>query len=301
MGWLSSAPRAAMAATLSAFQDGLRELGYEEGRNLDFAYRFADDHFERLPALARELIQLAPDVLYAAAGTTAVLALRELTQVIPIVCPTLVNEVRLGLVESHARPGHNVSGISIFVDGLVGKQVELATQMIPGATKLGFLVNIDDAAIEAGAMHQWQEAEDAGSALSIKIVRAEARTPDDLEGAFDRMAREGSQVVIVIGDPMFFAERGRIAELALVDRLPSIYVIRYHVEAGGLVSYGPSLRDAHRRAATYVVKILKGAKPGDLPIEFPTKLELVINLRAAKALGLTVPPSLLARADEVIE
>jgi ABC-type uncharacterized transport system substrate-binding protein len=150
-------------------------------------------------------------------------------------------------------------------------------------------------------MHQWQEAEAAGSALSIKIVRAEARTPDDLEGVFDRLAREGSQVVIVIGDPMFFAERGRIAELARADRPPSLYVIRYHVEAGGLVSYGPSLRDVHRRAATYVVKILKGAKPGDLPIEFPTKLELVINLKTAKAIGLAIPSMLLALADEVIE
>jgi putative tryptophan/tyrosine transport system substrate-binding protein len=301
MGWLSFAPRAAVAAVMSALQDGLRELGYEDGRNLDIAYRFADDHFERLPTLARELVQLAPDILYAAASSTAVLAFREATQIIPIVCPTLVNEVRLGLVESHARPGHNVTGISLFVDGLIGKQVELAARMIPGVSKVGYLANVGEAAVEAGAIHQWQEAETAGAALSIKIVRAETRTRDDLVAAVNRLASEGSQAVIVSGDPLFFAERRHLAELALAVRLPFVYVSRDWIEAGGLVSYGGSTRDAHRRAAAYVVKILKGAKPGDLPIEFPAKLELVINLKTAKALGLAIPSSLLAQADEVIE
>jgi putative tryptophan/tyrosine transport system substrate-binding protein len=301
IGWLSSAPRAAVALPLSAMRDGFRELDYEEGRNLDIAYRFADNHFERLPALARELVQLAPDVLYAAT-TSSALALREATHVIPIVCATLQNEVRVGLVESHARPGRNVTGIAVAVDGLMGKHIELGTQVIPGATKLGFLANVSEAAIEYGARHQWHEADAAGVALSITMVRAEVRSPDDLVGAFDRLVREGSQAMIVPADAMFFTERRRLSDLVLAARLPSIYAIRDHVsEAGGLLSYGVSLRDDHRRAAALVVKILKGAKPGDLPIEFPTKLELVINLRTTKALGLTIPPTLLARADEVIE
>jgi putative ABC transport system substrate-binding protein len=195
-----------------------------------------------------------------------------------------------------------VTGIAVAVDGLMGKLIELGTQVIPGATRLGFLANVSQAAIEYGAPHQWEEADAAGAALSITMVRAETRSPEDFVSAFDRLVREGSQAVIVPADSMFFVERRRLSELALAARLPSIYAIRDHVsEAGGLVSYGVALRNVHRRAAAYVVKILKGAKPGDLPIEFPTKLELVINLRTAKALGFTIPPSLLARADEVIE
>jgi putative tryptophan/tyrosine transport system substrate-binding protein len=230
------------------------------------------------------------------AVTPAAVATRKLTQTIPIVCPLLADPIRFGLIASESRPGGNVTGLLFRIEGLAGKQTELALELIPNMTAIGLLVNI-----ASGVIVDRQEAESASHRLGIRLVAAEVRAPNDLDTAFQALAKDGVQAVIVLVDGMLFNERDRVAALAATAKLPAIYGFRDHVDAGGLVSYGVSLADNFRGAAAYVVKILKGAKPADLPVEFATKLEMVINLKAAKALGLTVPPTLLARADEVIE
>jgi putative ABC transport system substrate-binding protein len=281
---------------VKAFSDGLRELGYVDGENIDVAYRFANGRHDRLPALAEELIQLKPDVVVALV-IQAVVAARELTQTIPIVCPLLADPIDRGLIASMSRPGGNVTGIMFRIDDLAGKQLELAAQLVPAAVSVGLVVNVAVSNIVVDR----QEAESAGKRLGIKLISAEVRAPNDLDTAFQTLSSEHVQAVIVLVDGMLFQERKRIAALAATARLPTVYGFRDHVDAGGLISYGVNLAENFHRAATYVVKILKGAKPGDLPVEFPNKLELVINLKTAKAIGLEVPPTLLARADEVIE
>jgi ABC-type uncharacterized transport system substrate-binding protein len=280
---------------LSAFELGMRELGYVDGQNIDFEYRFAEGRLERFPVLAAELLRLSPNVIMAAV-TPAAVAARALTQTIPIVCPLLADPIRFGLIANEARPGGNVTGISFRTEGLTGKQVELALQMIPDAVKIGYVVNV-----ASGIIIDRQELESTCQRLGIKTVPAEVRAPNDLDAAFQALANVHAQAVIVLVDGMLFSERERIAALAASARLPAIYGFRDHVDAGGLVSYGVNLSENFHRAATYVNKILKGAKPGDLPVEFPTKLELIVNNRAAKALGLNIPPSVLVRADEVID
>jgi putative ABC transport system substrate-binding protein len=280
---------------LNAFVRGLRELGYAEGENVDIAWRFAEGRMDRFPELAEGLVRLMPDVIMAAV-TPAAVAARKLTQTIPIVCPLLADPIRFGLIESVSRPGGNVTGLLFRLEGLTGKQLELALELIPNMASIGLLMNV-----ASGVIIDRQEAEGAGQRLGIKLVPAEVRTPDDLDAAFQALANDHVQALIVLVDGMLFNERHRIAALAAAARLPAIYGFRDHVDAGGLVSYGVNLADNFYRAAAYVVKILKGAKPGDLPVEFATKLEMVINLKSAKALGLTVPPLLLVRADQVIE
>jgi putative tryptophan/tyrosine transport system substrate-binding protein len=282
-------------APLSAFVFGMRELGYVDGQNIDFEYRFAEGRLERFPALAEELLRLSPNVIMAAV-TPAAVATRALTQTIPIVCPLLADPIRFGLIANEARPGGNVTGISFRTEGLAGKQVELALQMIPDAAKIGYLVNV-----ASGVIIDRQELESTCQRLGIKTVPAEVRAPNDLDTAFQGLANAHVQSVIVLVDGMLFSERERIAALAASARLPAIYGFRDHVDAGGLVSYGVNLSENFHRAATYVSKILKGAKPGDLPVEFPTKLELIVNNRAAKALGLNIPASVVVRGDEVID
>jgi len=282
-------------APLVAFVDGLRELGYVEGRNVDIAVRFTDGAHDRFPALAQELIQLSPDVIVALVIQAAVEA-RRLTQTIPIVCPLLANPVERGLIASMARPGGNVTGIMFRIDDLAGKQLEIARQLVPAAIRIGLIVNV-----ASGVIVDRQEAESASERLGIKLISAEVREPDDLAKAFQMLSREQVQAVVLLVDGMLFVERKRIAELAANSRLPAVYGFRDHVDAGGLISYGVNLSENFRRAAAYVVKIIEGAKPGDLPVEFPNKLEMVINLKTAKALGLEIPATLLARADEVIE
>ncbi len=280
---------------LTAFAQGLNELGYVEGMNLDIVYRFAEGHLERFPVLAAESVELRPDVILATV-TPAAVATRALTKSIPIVCPLLADAINLGLIASEARPGGNVTGVSFRTQGLTGKQVELALQIIPNVVKIGFLVNI-----AGGVIIDRQELESTCQRLGIEAVPAEVRSPNDLDAAFQAMANDHVQAVIVLVDGMLFSERERIAALAGTTRLPAIYGFRDHVDSGGLISYGVNLSENFRRAATYVNKILKGAKPGDLPVEFPTKLELVINNKAAKALGLNIPSSVLVRADDVID
>jgi putative ABC transport system substrate-binding protein len=279
-----------------SFMEGMREFGYVEGNNIDVAYRFADGHLELLPSLAQELVQLAPEVIVAAV-TSAAVAARRLTQTIPIVCPILGNPVEFGLIVTMSRPGGNVTGLMSRVDGLIGKQVELAAELVQPLVWLGLIVNVSRSDI----LKDRQELESAGKRLGIKLISAEVRKPEDLGAAFQQLSDEHVQAVFVLADAMLFQERQRVAAFAAAARLPAVYGFRDHVDAGGLMSYGINYAENFRRAATYVVKILKGARPSDLPVEFPNKLELIINLKVAKALGLEIPPMLLARADEVIE
>jgi putative tryptophan/tyrosine transport system substrate-binding protein len=280
---------------LSAFVQGLNELGYVDGLNVDIVYRFAEGHLDRFPVLAADVVGLKPDVILAVA-TPAAVATRALTKSIPIVCPLLADAVNLGLVATDSRPGGNVTGVSFRTEGLTSKQVELALQMIPDVVKIGFLVNVASEIII-----DRQELETTCQRLGIKAVPAEVRAPNDLNAAFQALANDHVQAVIVLVDAMLFSERNRIAALAAATRLPAIYGFRDHVDAGGLASYGVNLSENFHRAAAYVNKILKGAKPSDLPVEFPTKLELIVNNKVAKALGLNIPPSVLVRADDVIE
>src|SRR6516162_510542 len=282
-------------APLNAFAQGLKELGYVDGVNVDLVYRFAEGHLDRFPALAAEVVGLKPDVILATV-TPAAVETKALTTSIPIVCPLLANAINLGLIANESRPGGNVTGISFRTEGLTSKQVELALQMIPNLVKIGFLVNV-----ASGVIIDRQELESTCQRLGIKAVPAEVRSANDLDAAFQSLADDHVQGVIVLVDGMLFSERNRIAALAAATRLPAIYGFRDHVDAGGLVSYGVNLSENFHRAAAYVNKILKGAKPGDLPVEFPTKLELIVNNKAAKALGLNIAPSVLVRADEVID
>jgi putative ABC transport system substrate-binding protein len=296
IAWLGgSLPRPA-AKVVAAFIEGMRALGYTEGRDFEMEYRWAEGYLDRLPALAEELVRRGTDVIVAG-NIQAAVALRDATKTIPIVCALLDDPVGLGLIKSDARPGGNVTGLLTSLPGLPAKQLELARDLIPGAARIGLLVN----PANVSNLSQRQETETAAAAMAVKLVPVETRTPEDLDPVFPALARERVDVVIVLRDPMFFSQRRTITAAALAARLPTIFALREPVDDGGLISYGINLAQNLRRAADYVVKILKGAKPGDLPVEFPTKLELVINLPTAKALGLTVPPTLLARADEVIE
>jgi putative ABC transport system substrate-binding protein len=296
IGLLGAASPASSTPQYQAWVGGLRELGYVEGQDYEIVAKWAFGVMDRLPALAEELVQLKPDVIVAA-PTPAVVALHTKTASIPIVSFMLADEVRLGLVASSARPGGNVTGLSMRLDGMVGKQMELATELIPTAKITGVLVN----PTSADTANQLAEAKAACATLKLLPVFVEARSPSDISSAFQQFSDGGAQVVVVLYDALFFQERRRIADAAIAGGLPVVYAARDHVTDGGLSSYGISLRANARRVAVYIDKIFKGATPAELPIEFPTQLELVINLKAANAIGLAVPPMLLTRADEVIE
>jgi putative tryptophan/tyrosine transport system substrate-binding protein len=259
-------------------------------------YTSADGRVERLPKAAEELVQLNPDIIVASATIQAV-AIKKATDTIPIVVAVLADAVALGLVASDARPGGNVTGIAPYVKGLPAKQLELAREVVPGATRIGLLDDVTD----PKAHPQRQEIEAAGKELEIKIVPAEVRTASDIGSAYESFAAAGVEVAVVEQSTMLIVSRKQIAEVAAAKKLPTVYGYREHVEAGGLVSYGVNLNSCYHRAAYYVDRILKGAKPSDLPVEFPTNIELVINLKTAKALGLGIPPTLIVRADKVIE
>jgi putative ABC transport system substrate-binding protein len=290
------ASAASMAKRYDAFRDGMRQLGYVEGRNCRFEYRYADGFLDRLPALAAEVVRLNPSVIVSA-PMPANLAMRKATSTIPIIMANGADPVAFGLVQSLSRPGGNLTGLTNFAEALASKQLDVVREMLPGIRRIGTLVNVEN------PLHvpQWRETEAAATQAAVALVRFDYRVPEDLERAFDQFVREKVEAVLVAPDVTFVSLNARIAGLATNARLPTIFFSRPSVEAGGLLSYGPDLVENYRRAATFVDKILKGAKPGDLPIERPTKFELVINLRVAKALGLTVPPTLITRADEVIE
>jgi putative ABC transport system substrate-binding protein len=291
--------RASSPHVLEAFRQGLRDLGYVEGRNVVIEYRDAEGKPERLPALAAELVALKVDVIVAPAPPAA-LAARHATRTLPIVFIGAGDPVTSGLVTSLARPGGNVTGLSILGPELVGKRLEQLTQAVPGVSGVAVLWQPGGQG-ERTAKDMLKEAEVAGRALGVRLQVVEARGPADVDRAFSDMTRARAGALTVLLSPMFFNERRRLVDGAAKNRLPALYPVRDFVDAGGLMAYGPNAADLWRRAATYVDKILKGAKPGDLPVEQPTKFELVINLKAAKALGLTIPQSVLGRADEVIQ
>jgi len=274
----------------------MQEHGYVEGRDIDIVYRYADGDLKRMPELANELIRLMPAV-FVTATIASTLAIKQATATIPIVNPALTDPVGFGLVASQARPGGQVTGIMATLDSLLGKQLELALELVPGAKRVGMLVNVSN----PGNVFHLRTAEAAATALGLTLVSVEVRLPTDIEVAFQTLAQQRVELLLIIPEALFLIERKQIVALAAAARLPTLYSTREHTEDGGLMSYGTNIRASWRRAADYVDKILKGAKPGDLSVEFPTKLELIINLKTVNALGLKVPPALLARADEVIE
>ena len=278
---------------VEAFRQGLRELGYVEGQDIGLEYRWAQGRDERLPALAADLARLKVDVIVAG-GSQAQIA-RRATTTIPIVMPVANDPVGASLVSSLARPGGNVTGLAFLSEELPGKWVELLKETLPGASRVAVLWH---PATEAG---QLKVAEAAARSLGVHLRPLKVQRSDDLLNAFAEAQKDRAEALITLSSPFFYAHRARLVGLAAKYRLPTMYHQReFVIDSGGLMSYGPNLRDLFRRAATYVDKILKGAKPADLPVEQPTKFELVVNLKTAKALGLTIPPSLLARADEVI-
>jgi len=278
------------------FLKGMREFGHTEGRDFDMVHGFANGEYDRMPKVAAELAELNPNVFIAPATAQAV-AVKKVITTIPIVVPVLADPVGLGLVASEARPGGNLTGIAPYVKGLPAKQLELAREIVPGATRIGLL----DDPTDPKARPQRREIEAAGQELKVRIVVAEARTTGDVGPAYEVLAAERVQVVVVEQSNMLLIARKQTAEAAAAKKLASVYGYREHVEAGGLISYGVNLNWCFHRAAYYVDRILKGAKPADLPVEFPTEIELVINRKTAKALGLKIPSTLLVRADEVIE
>jgi putative ABC transport system substrate-binding protein len=278
------------------FRQGLRDLGYVDGRNLSIVWRWSEAKPDRFPALAMEVVALRPDVIVAS-GTQAVRAAMEATAATPIVMTTSSYPEKIGLVKSLSRPGGNVTGLTNAGPELSGKKLQLLKEIAPKVSRVAVLWN-PASQVEPLAL---QELLTAAAAVGVEIQSVEVRSPDAFSAAFAALSPSQIHALLALGNPINFRGRQLIADFALKNRLPSIFDERLFVEAGGLMSYAPSFTDSFRRAATYVDKILKGAKPGDLPVEQPTKFELVINLKTAKALGLTIPPSLLLRADQVID
>jgi putative ABC transport system substrate-binding protein len=278
------------------FRQGLRELGYVEGRNLTIEYRWAAGKEERLPELAAELVRLKVDIIVASATPTIVAAKRA-TSTIPIVMAAVGDPVGSGLVASLARPGGNVTGLTLMSTELAGKRLQLVRELLPKATRVAVLAYRGP----SGTLLFLEQMRAAAQQTGVQLVVQEVSEAGELRGAFAAMQRERAQALIVQVSPLTREHRRQVEELAAQHRLPAMYEVRLFVESGGLMSYGPNLPEMFRRAALYVDKILKGAKPGDLPVEQPSKFELVINLKTAKALGLTIPESLRFRADEVIQ
>jgi putative ABC transport system substrate-binding protein len=293
-------PPSSAGGLVQAFQQGLRDLGYVEGQNIRIEYRYTDvalqGHPELFPRLAAELVRLKPDVLVVSV-TEAALAAKKATSTIPIVMVSVPDPVGAGLVSSLARPGGNVTGLSRESRDLIGKNLQLLKETLPDITRVGVLANPADPLKPAMVA----DAEKAARSLGVQLKIVEARVPTELEGAFLAIRTDRAGAMLVVGGAGFYLNRTRIADLALRNRLPSVFQNREFVAAGGLLSYAPSTVANYRRAAFFVDKILKGTKPADLPVEQPTKFEFVINLKTAKALGLAIPQSLLQRADQVIE
>ncbi len=279
----------------AAFRKGLSDLGYVERENIQVEYRFAGGNLARLAEFAAELVSLKVDVIVAG-STQSIDAAKRATKTIPIVFPVTFDPVESGFVASLARPGGNLTGLSTVNPDAAAKRVELLKEAIPGISRLAVLRN----PINSGSQFPLKETEAGAKQFGLQLQTLEARSPEELEGAFRLAASERSSALIIIVDALFNAHQQRISDLAIKHRLPAMFDSAQYAEAGGLISYGANLSDLFRRAAIYVDKILKGAKPADLPVEQPTKFELVINLKTAKQIGLTIPPNVLARADWVI-
>jgi putative ABC transport system substrate-binding protein len=296
LGLLVPGSAAGFASRIEAFRHGLRDLGYVEGRTIAIAYRFADGQEARIPALAAELVRLPVDVIVVD-GILAIRAAQHATTTIPIVMAVIGDPVGAGLVASLARPGGNTTGLSLMLPEVSGKRLELLREAMPTLAHVAVLWNpeVHDSRVV------FQETQTAAPALGLRLQALEVRRPAEFDQAFAAMTSAHAEALVVISNALFFSHRRQLAALAVRHRLPAIFHSREYAEAGGLMAYGANGEDLYRRTATYVDKILKGAKPGDLPVEQPVKFELVINLKTAEALGLTIPPTLLFQADEVIK
>jgi putative tryptophan/tyrosine transport system substrate-binding protein len=296
IGFLSATSPSAQNAFLDAFKQGLRDLGYVVGQNVALEIRAAEGKYDSLPDRAAELVRLKVDVIFAASAP-AIKAAKQATSTIPIVFETLSDPVADGFVANLARPGGNLTGLAGLAPELSGKRLELLKEVVPRLTRVAVLLNPDN----PNARRLLKETEISAQALGMQLQVLQVRHPDELDKAFSAMTKARAGALTVIPDPTLQAERKKVADLSAKTRLPAIYGISGVAEIGGLMVYAPSLHDLWRRAATYVDKILKGAKPADLPVEQPTKFEFIVNLKAAKQIGLTIPPNVLARADRVIK
>ncbi len=296
IGILHSGDPATSSPFVAAYTLGLREHGYVEGQNIVVERRFSDNKAERLSDLAAELVRLKVDVIMTS-GDVAIAAVKQQTQTIPIVMSSSTDPVGTGFVASLAHPGGNITGLTNLSPELMAKRLELLKEVVPGLSRVAIIWNPD----ARGAVFDYKETQGAARALGLQLQSTEVSRAGDFERAFSVLTTGRAEALVVAPSIFMFVNRVQIASLALKTRLPSMYWARENADAGGLIAYGPNLLDLYRRAAAYVDKILKGAKPGDLPVEQPTKFELVINLKTAKALALTLPPSLLRRADEVLQ
>jgi putative ABC transport system substrate-binding protein len=294
VGFLFSSTPKEVDRFIAGLTAGLAEIGYVEGRNVALEYRMAEDHYERLPALANDLVRRRVAVIFTAANLPTALAAKAATQALPIIFLMGADPVKSGLVASLARPGGNITGVTALAGELELKRLALLHELVPAATTIAYLTNPANPGLS-------EEMTEAASRLGVRLLILTAANPSEIEPAFATLTEQRAGALLVGADPFFIAQRAQIVALAARYRVPAFYWLREFVEAGGLASYSPSSGDAFRVAGTYVGRILNGEKPGDLPVQQPTRFELAINLKTAKALGVTIPPNLLAVADEVIE
>jgi putative ABC transport system substrate-binding protein len=296
VGYLGTSSASLEPELVKAFREGLRDLGYVEGQNILIEYRWAEGTYQRFPDLVADLVNLKVDLILTA-GTPGALAAKRATQTIPIVMAVTGDAVGTGLVSSLARPGGNLTGLTTMVPDLEGKRLEILREVVPKLTTLVVLLNTANPLTTI----QWKQTEISAKTLGFQLQPVELRRPEEFKDAFAKVARQRPDGITMVADRFLLAHRMRIVDFVAKTRLPAIYPYRDFVIAGGLMSYSPSYEDLFRRSATYVDKILKGAKPSDLPIEQPTKFELLVNMKTAKTLGVPIPPSLLLRADHVVE
>jgi putative ABC transport system substrate-binding protein len=294
IGFLNSASPGPFALLLSAFHEGLKDGGYVEGKNVTVEYRWANEQYDRLPALAADLVRRRVTVIAATGGTMTAQAAKAATTTIPVLFIAGADPVGDGLVKSFNRPGGNVTGVSVYTSELAPKRLELLRELVPNATKIALLGNPENAADSQDAQNMMQRA-------GLPLLTLSARVETELEREFVSASQHGAQALLVSADPFFNSRRTQLVALAARFAMPAAYPWSEYAKAGGLMSYGTSIPGAYRQIGQYVTRILKGEKPADLPVQLPTKFELVINLKTAKTLGLEIPPQLLARADEVIE
>jgi putative ABC transport system substrate-binding protein len=296
VGYMGNSTQALEANLIGAFRDGLRELGYDEGRNILIEYRWADGNYAQFPTLVAELIAAKVDVIVTA-GTPAALAVKKATTTVPLVMVAVGDPVGTGLVPSLARPGGNLTGLSSIAPDLEGKRLELLREVVPTLSHVAVFFNL----LNPFHVVSMRNAHTAAEAMGLKLQQHDIRKSEDLDDAFATIRKERPDGLLILADRVFLHNRQRMMDFTEEQRLPNVNAYTELVEAGGLMSYGPSYEDMHKRAAIYVNKIIKGAKPADLPIEQPSKFTFVINLKAAKILGVTIPPSLLTLADKVLE
>ena len=296
IGFMGNSTAALEANLLDAFREGLQELGYEEGRNIIIEYRWADGKYDRFPALVAELIAAKVDAIVTA-GTPAALAVKKATTTVPLVMVAVGDPVGTGLVPSLARPGGNLTGLSSVAPDLEGKRLQLLREVVPALSHVAMFIN----SLNPFHISSMKQARTAAQAMGIKLQLHDIRKSEDLDDAFAAIRKERPDALLILADRVFLHNRERMMDFTREQRLPNVNAYKELVEVGGLMSYGPSYEDMHKRAAIYVDKILKGAKPADLPIEQPSKFTFIVNLKAAKALGVTVPPQLLGLSDQLIE